>query len=73
MVFAGGLSSEAKPWPHIQDLNLADPDYRASDPVDILLGAEAYASILAPRLCKGRSREPVAQNSSRMDSLGISE
>lgn len=32
-------------WPHIQGLQLADPDFNRIGPVDILLGAEVYAEL----------------------------
>lgn len=61
-VYAGGVDSGAKSWPHLQGLVLADPDYRSSDPIDLLLGADVYASILCQGLRKGKGGEPVAQN-----------
>ncbi|XP_029674246.1 uncharacterized protein LOC115242242 [Formica exsecta] len=61
-VYAGGVDSGARDWPHLQGLELADPEYGASDPVDILLGADIHAAILCQGLRKGRHRELVAQN-----------
>lgn len=48
-------------WPHIQGLKLADPDLSSSDPIDVLLGADIYASILRHGLRKGSKLQPVAQ------------
>ncbi|XP_071579938.1 uncharacterized protein [Temnothorax nylanderi] len=48
-------------WPHLDDLQLADPDFRARDPVEILLGAEIYAAILEDGVRKGEPYTPVAQ------------
>ncbi|XP_076397821.1 uncharacterized protein LOC143266093 [Megachile rotundata] len=42
-------------------LKLADPDYLAADPVELLLGADVYAHILRSGLRRGRDQEPVAQ------------
>lgn len=62
--YAGRLSDGARSWPHLQGLDLADPDFGVADPIDILLGAEVYATILGQGLRKGNSREPVAQQMS---------
>ncbi|KAM0728325.1 hypothetical protein ACS0PU_005107 [Formica fusca] len=60
-VYAGGVDPGARTWPHVEGLELADPEYRASDPVDILLGADVQAAIIRQGLRKGGRREPVAQ------------
>ncbi|XP_029665085.1 uncharacterized protein LOC115236639 [Formica exsecta] len=61
-VYAGGVDPGARTWPHVEGLELADPEYRASDPVDILLGADVHTAIIRQGLRKGRHREPVAQH-----------
>ena len=33
-------------WDHLSNLELADPDFRTSARIDLLLGAEVFASIL---------------------------
>ncbi|KMQ84252.1 hypothetical protein RF55_18106, partial [Lasius niger] len=60
-VYAGGLDDRASSWPHLADLVLADPDFGAADPIDVLLGADVYATILGQGLRKGGPRDPVAQ------------
>lgn len=62
--YVGGNEARENAWPHLQGLELADPDYQSRDPVDILLGADVYAFILQPDLRKGGGREPVAQSTS---------
>ncbi|XP_077262598.1 uncharacterized protein LOC143897666 [Temnothorax americanus] len=61
-VYAGGIEAGAATWPHLRGLELADPEFCSSDPIDVLLGADIYASILRAGLRKGGPREPVAQN-----------
>ncbi|XP_071581282.1 uncharacterized protein [Temnothorax nylanderi] len=60
--YAGGSSAVAASWAHIRGLSLADPDYSASDTIDVLLGADVYAAILCPGLRRGGEGEPIAQN-----------
>lgn len=48
----------------LEDLELADPDFRATDAMDILLGVDVHALIIAKRLKKGSLHEPIAQNTS---------
>ncbi|XP_071643002.1 uncharacterized protein [Temnothorax longispinosus] len=61
-IYAGGVEAGADAWTHLRGLELADPEFSASDSVDILLVADVYAEILQEGLRKGGSREPVAQN-----------
>ncbi|XP_071577990.1 uncharacterized protein [Temnothorax nylanderi] len=56
--YGGGVSAT---WPHLHGLELADPDFSASDPVEMLLGADVFAAILQPGLLKDEPLEPVAQ------------
>ncbi|XP_029159530.1 uncharacterized protein LOC114937575 [Nylanderia fulva] len=60
-IYAGGYNGGEQNWSHLQGLELADPDYRSADPVDILLGADVYGSILCQGLKKGNRHEPIAQ------------
>ncbi|XP_070515871.1 uncharacterized protein [Cardiocondyla obscurior] len=62
--YAGKLDSPVGPWPHLLGLELADPEYAAADAVDLLFGAEVFASIILPGLKKGGPSHPVAQNTS---------
>ncbi|KMQ84566.1 hypothetical protein RF55_17540, partial [Lasius niger] len=63
-IYGGGLLEQRQTWSHLQGLELADPEYGGTDPVDILLGADVHAAILCPGLRKGRPREPIAQRTS---------
>lgn len=60
-VYSGVVQSGSRSWPHVGDLELADPDFFARDPVELLLGAPAYASIVQPDLRRGGPLEPIAQ------------
>ena len=48
-------------WSHLQDLTLADPNFDSDGPIDLLLGADAFALILLDGIAKGRHGEPMAQ------------
>ncbi|XP_020295602.1 uncharacterized protein LOC109860733 [Pseudomyrmex gracilis] len=62
--YAGGSNITAQPWAHLKNLVLADPEFLSADPIDILLGADVYASILTAGVQKGKPQEPVAQKTS---------
>ncbi|XP_070519758.1 uncharacterized protein [Cardiocondyla obscurior] len=51
-------------WPHLQGLELADPNFQDSDPVEIILGAAVHALIIEDGLRKGNPNSPVAQKTS---------
>ncbi|XP_025267780.1 uncharacterized protein LOC112639101 [Camponotus floridanus] len=59
-LYEGGIKADRRAWTHIHGLELADSDFLATDPVDILLGADVYAMILQEGR-QGKLREPVAQ------------
>ncbi|XP_070526960.1 uncharacterized protein [Cardiocondyla obscurior] len=48
-------------WPHIEGLNLADPDFSSSGPIDILVGADYFGKIIKPGLIIEDSNSPIAQ------------
>ncbi|KAA5655338.1 hypothetical protein F3G58_31390, partial [Pseudomonas aeruginosa] len=48
-------------WPHLEGLNLADPDYFQPGSIDLLLGVKEYAQIVQPTLIKGPPGSPCAQ------------
>lgn len=48
-------------WPHLSNLHLADPDFRLSRTIDILIGADHYGQIIKPNIIKHTSASPVAQ------------
>lgn len=50
-------------WRHLQHLTLADPNCYKPGPIDILLGAEVFSSLLLPGNVSGASNEPSAMNS----------
>lgn len=49
-------------WLHIEGLALMDLDFGTNDEVDLLLGAEVYATIVQDGLRRGAARDPLAQN-----------
>lgn len=49
-------------WAHIADLDLADDDPMSTDPIDIIIGADLYGLMILDGIRKGRSNEPLAQN-----------
>lgn len=49
-------------WSVIQNINLADPEFYVSRPVDLLLGADIYANIILNGVIKGEDDlQPMAQ------------
>lgn len=55
------VTFEGRRYPHIEHIQLADPDYNISKHVDILLDAKVYSDIIMSGLIKGSDGEPVAQ------------
>lgn len=49
-------------WQHIQQLQLADPQYDTPARIDLLLGSPVYGLLLLPGLVKASPSEPIAQN-----------
>ncbi|CAG9136294.1 unnamed protein product [Plutella xylostella] len=52
---------ERRPWSHVQNLQLADPEYNISRPVDILLDASVYSEIVMDCILRGSLQAPIAQ------------
>ena len=50
-----------KTWPELEQLELADPKYKAPHKIDILLGAAVWAEIVKPRIMRGTDHRPTAQ------------
>lgn len=48
-------------WSHLQHINLADPEYNVSRPIDLLLDASVYSDIIMSGLIKGPNTAPIAQ------------
>lgn len=53
-----------KKWPHLNDLELADPQFAKQGDIDMLIGADLYSQIILPGLVKGPRNTPVAQETS---------
>ncbi|XP_057329836.1 uncharacterized protein LOC130670448 [Microplitis mediator] len=51
-----------KKWPHINGLQLADPDFLTSRPIDIILSAAPAAHIINAKIRKGNNNAPIAQS-----------
>lgn len=47
-------------WSHISGLELADPRFNETLPIDILLGADIFPYITCGNLLEGKENEPVA-------------
>jgi len=47
-------------WPHLNELQLADPDYNDPSTIDAILGVEIYSSILKGEFINGLLEEPAA-------------
>ncbi|XP_077282625.1 uncharacterized protein LOC143908736 [Temnothorax americanus] len=54
---------ERRAWKHLNGLRLADPQYHRPGPIDILIGAEIFASLLRDGRRVGKNGEPDAFNS----------
>jgi len=63
-VYGGRIDAARKLWPHLQELELADPEFLAQDPIDLLLGADVHVTILREGLRKANPRSPIAQRTS---------
>ncbi|KMQ87531.1 hypothetical protein RF55_13163 [Lasius niger] len=59
-LYSGGFCTNRRAWAHLDGLELADPEFLAADPVD-LLGADVCTDILQQGLRRGGPQEPVAQ------------
>ncbi|GLV61227.1 hypothetical protein CBL_21056, partial [Carabus blaptoides fortunei] len=57
------ISVRPRNWDHLQGLKLADPTYFRSEPVDILLGAEWFASVMLGNTVAGPNGAPSAVES----------
>ena len=49
------------PWPHLTNINLADPNYFEPGPNDIILGTDSYGSFIRPRILRQPSGKLIAQ------------
>lgn len=48
---------------HLRQLTWADENPASSDPIDVILGADVYSSLLLDGIRKGTPGQPIAQNS----------
>lgn len=55
------MSFNKQQWLHLNHIQLADPDYNISKPIDLLLDASVYSDIIMSGLIKGSSTAPIAQ------------
>ncbi|XP_059051290.1 uncharacterized protein LOC131846089 [Achroia grisella] len=53
---------DSQVYSHIQNLNLADPNFNHPGRIDMLLGVETYAQIVMQDIIKGPPGSPCAQN-----------
>ncbi|KMQ90572.1 bel12-ag transposon polyprotein [Lasius niger] len=60
-IYGGASDGESRSWSHVTGLLLADPEFHLQDPVELLLGAEVYSSLVLPDLRRGGPTEPIAQ------------
>jgi len=47
---------------HLQSLQFADENPTSSEPIDVVIGADLYGSILLPGVKSGAANEPIAQH-----------
>lgn len=55
------VSFSKRKWTHLHHMNLADPEYNVSKPIDILLDASVYSDVIMSGLVKGEHNAPIAQ------------
>ncbi|XP_036148445.1 uncharacterized protein LOC118647509 [Monomorium pharaonis] len=60
-IYEGTVEASTKTWNHLHGLELADPEFLATDPVDLLLGVDFIALTLLEGVRRGGPQEPVAQ------------
>ncbi|XP_011687068.1 PREDICTED: uncharacterized protein LOC105449509 [Wasmannia auropunctata] len=60
-VYGGAIERVTRVWPHLEGLELADPEFLGHDAVELLLGADVFAHIMLPGLRRGGPLEPIAQ------------
>lgn len=54
------ISIPTAQWSHLKNLELADPDFRKSGKIDILIGADSFGQIIKDGLRFGNASEPIA-------------
>lgn len=48
-------------WSYLNNIELADPEFYISRPIDILFGADIYANIILEGICRSDQATPIAQ------------
>lgn len=55
------FDASCRRWTHTSNLQLADPEFFRSGPINVIIGSDNYGSIILPGLIKGQPNAPVAQ------------
>ncbi|CAL1672173.1 unnamed protein product [Lasius platythorax] len=55
------FSVSSPSWPHISGLQLANPDYSISGPIQVIIDSDNYHAVIRPGLIPGDSSSPTAQ------------
>jgi len=55
-----------KDWPHLRELQLADPDYDKSSAIDVVLEADIYAMLMKDGFRNSRPGKPIAHHMMRI-------
>lgn len=61
--YAPKLTSEISTFAHLSNLQLADSNPMSSSPIQVLIGADIYGSIIRESIKRGSPDQPIAQNS----------
>ncbi|XP_024876575.1 uncharacterized protein LOC112457634 [Temnothorax curvispinosus] len=69
-LYQGSATKSPATWPHLKGLPLADAQFLAGDPVELLLGAEVCSTILEEGIRKGGPHAPIAQKPSALHTRG---
>ncbi|XP_015121768.1 uncharacterized protein LOC107044412 [Diachasma alloeum] len=56
--------SDTQAWGRLEGLKLADAEYMKPRPIDFLIGADFFGSIVGPQIIKGPSDSPIATRAS---------
>lgn len=59
-IYMGGIDTGKGSWAHVRDIELANSKYDEQDPIDVLLGADAYVTIIGLGLRKRGVHESIA-------------
>ncbi|XP_043494149.1 uncharacterized protein LOC122519051 [Polistes fuscatus] len=57
---SGEISHEPE-WPHLRDLNLADPEFLTPRAVDVIIGADFYGNLIRPNIIRYSPSDPIAR------------